>query len=615
MKVKIKSLCVISILITITIATISSAHPIDENKWVNMNPSTHPSIRTESAMVYNKHYDRIILFGGKHGGDNGGTVYFSDTWAYDYNTNTWTNRNPSTRPTARAGHSLAYNSKNTHIYLFGGLRENPTFVMDGEKISSKSGQNPLGAPIQYFNDLWLYNYYANIWGELSIGSKPSPRAYTSMVYDAKHERLILFGGYGQTGALGDTWTLDFISWNWQLKTPLISPPARYGHNMVYDEISGKVILFGGKDRTGSLLSDTWAYDYETNTWTNKEPAMSPYAGYGYGLVYDDVNKVSILYGYSVTYIYRYDTNEWTNPYPSTLPTQQYNFAYAFDSESGRMIIFGGRYTTIEIDETWSYNYQLIRPYVVNTYPYSHQANVPINTHIAIEFNIAMNMEITESAISIIPEITYSTEWDVSHKILIIIPEENLEAFTTYSIFIGQIAESFEGKDMANNYEFDFSTGQSIDTTAPFVLVTIPANKEKNVSIGQEIRIVFSERMDTISVESSIVITPSTSILFSSWSGGGTVYVMLLELSMDTTYVITILDTAKDMSGNPLESEYTFRFKTESPPPPSEERPPPQLTYSPELYLFPEIPLYSLIVITIIIAMLVFTLYARRKGII
>src|SRR5439155_3754586 len=48
------------------------------------------------------------------------------------------------------------------------------------------------------------------WRELAVeGETPSARMYASIVFDAVRRQLILFGGMGAQGALGDTWILAF----------------------------------------------------------------------------------------------------------------------------------------------------------------------------------------------------------------------------------------------------------------------------------------------------------------------------------------------------------------------------------------------------------------------
>ena len=46
--------------------------------------------------------------------------------------------------------------------------------------------------------------------------------------------------------------------------------------MVYDSRADRVLLFGGAELSANAgLNDLWAYDYETNTWTERHPAVSP----------------------------------------------------------------------------------------------------------------------------------------------------------------------------------------------------------------------------------------------------------------------------------------------------------------------------------------------------
>ena len=42
--------------------------------------------------------------------------------------------------------------------------------------------------------------------------------------------------------------------------------------MVYDTQTNKVILFGGDGNNGNDLNDTWAYDPQSNTWTELSPS-------------------------------------------------------------------------------------------------------------------------------------------------------------------------------------------------------------------------------------------------------------------------------------------------------------------------------------------------------
>jgi hypothetical protein len=64
-----------------------------------------------------------------------------------------------------------------------------------------------------------------------------------MAYDAATRTVVLFGGQGPHGVLGDTWTWDGTTWTQQRLAA--HPPARSYAAMAYDPAPGTVVLFGG----------------------------------------------------------------------------------------------------------------------------------------------------------------------------------------------------------------------------------------------------------------------------------------------------------------------------------------------------------------------------------
>src|SRR5207247_11434477 len=82
---------------------------------------------------------------------------------------------------------------------------------------------------------------------------------------------------------------------WTNKDPFPKPPMRYCHATAYDAQSDRVILFGG-DLAGGLFSDTWAYDFNTNAWTDMAPGLSPPATLCDAMAYDSESDRVILFG-------------------------------------------------------------------------------------------------------------------------------------------------------------------------------------------------------------------------------------------------------------------------------------------------------------------------------
>jgi hypothetical protein len=54
--------------------------------------------------------------------------------------------------------------------------------------------------------------------------------------------------------------------DWNLKNPATKPSPRFEHAMSYVS-PDHVLLFGGSD--GSYNNETWIYDLNDNTWTQK----------------------------------------------------------------------------------------------------------------------------------------------------------------------------------------------------------------------------------------------------------------------------------------------------------------------------------------------------------
>ncbi len=104
---------------------------------------------------------------------------------------------------------------------------------------------------------------------------PAGRSDTSMVYDPATGDLVLFGGSDTNGSLlSDTWTTNGTTWT--EAAPSSSPPARSDQAMAYDPALSEVVLFGGLGAGSTTLSDTWAYN--GTTWRALSPSTSPPAG-------------------------------------------------------------------------------------------------------------------------------------------------------------------------------------------------------------------------------------------------------------------------------------------------------------------------------------------------
>ena len=160
-------------------------------------------------------------------------------------------------------------------------------------------------------------------------------------------------------------------------TPAVSPLGRSLAQLVYDSESDIIILFSGAygeiygDPTGEgYQKDTWSYDYNTNTWTNITPVVSPSPRIGCDMVYDIENDMIIMFG-GYTHLdptgvedevwsFDYNTLTWTEMNP-TVELRRRHHQMVYDSESDLIVLFGGsegNNPLVYLDETWVYDFNV-----------------------------------------------------------------------------------------------------------------------------------------------------------------------------------------------------------------------------------------------------------------
>ena len=147
--------------------------------------------------------------------------------------------------------SLCYDPVNKQVLLFGGGGVNRP---DGRLHT------------------WALDVTTDRWRQLDLEVEPSARCNSRMVYDSKHQVIVLFGGDGQDRAMADTWIFDAKMQAWTERKPPVSPYPRSCHGLAYLEKSGVVLLVGGKAvadyrEVKRLSNQVWVYDADKNTWS------------------------------------------------------------------------------------------------------------------------------------------------------------------------------------------------------------------------------------------------------------------------------------------------------------------------------------------------------------
>lgn len=168
----------------------------------------------------------------------------------------------------------------------------------GKQVVLFGGRGNGGVMGDLYDDLWALDLDRQLWKEMDVSSGPSPRLSPGLVYDPAHHQMILFGGYRNQGRVNDTWLFDLSSYEWEEITPALSPPARSDMGMAYDELNQVAVIFGGYclDHQRDSCSDTWIFDPAAQTWSEMDPEISPPVMYGHTLEYDSKNNQLLLWG-------------------------------------------------------------------------------------------------------------------------------------------------------------------------------------------------------------------------------------------------------------------------------------------------------------------------------
>jgi len=223
--------------------------------WRQQPAADGPSGRFGAVAGYDAQSDRVVVFGGARTlEENAAVEMFRDTWAYDVDTDTWTEMSPETSPPARGYAAMAYDPESDRLLMFGGS----------------------GVDEEMDATVWAYDLEADTWTPIEAATRqPEPMWDATFVYADTIGMVVLIGGEGpQTReiaagitateiALSDAvWLFDPATRRWWARNPVFAPIA--GHTAAYDPLTQRIVVVA----EGS----TWLYDPAADAWEDLTPA-------------------------------------------------------------------------------------------------------------------------------------------------------------------------------------------------------------------------------------------------------------------------------------------------------------------------------------------------------
>ncbi len=215
----------------------------------------------------------------------------------------------------------------------------------------------------------------------------------------------------------------------------------------------------------------------------------------------------------------------------------------------------------------------IPPTVVSTLPENNAVVSNANTKITVNFSQTVD-------VSSINENTFYVQTGTGYNIrniegviacdgatAIFTPNETFDEETIYSITVTSGVKNTGGISLASDYTWQFKTLTGTGEY-PEIRSTVPDNNAVNVDVNTDIKVVFSDNMDPVSINknSFYVITGSGYDLNAvsgtvSYEGYTAIFLPDEPLSFNTTYKVTVTKDAMTLTGIYLLSDTSWSFTT------------------------------------------------------
>ncbi|MCJ2556886.1 MAG: hypothetical protein LN415_07245, partial [Candidatus Thermoplasmatota archaeon] len=200
------------------------------------------------------------------------------------------------------------------------------------------------------DESWLYNASSDEWVRTYPVTRPLPQDRHVMAYSPVSGKVLLVsGGNGLATDNVETWLFNSTSGNWTNLDSLTPAPVRRRESaMVYVPSWDSAVLYGGR-HVNSPISDSWVFNFSSETWSPLPPAGGDDPGprSGHSMAYSANDHAIYLFGgrldlgLNKMMKLNLTSNAW-----SVIPTDESvlteGTSMIYDDSGNRLIVFGGQ---------------------------------------------------------------------------------------------------------------------------------------------------------------------------------------------------------------------------------------------------------------------------------
>ncbi len=198
------------------------------------------------------------------------------------------------------------------------------------------------------------------------------------------------------------------------------------------------------------------------------------------------------------------------------------------------------------------------PQLISVSPPAGASQVGLNA--SLSFRFSKPMDTSSVRVTLSPDVPLDEEvWSLGNQVLTL---ANPAGFAQGALYTATVAgKDLEGVDLTGNLTHSFTTSTIPDTTAPTVQVSSPSGGAQGVSLTASLSILFSEPMRTAAAQGAFSSQPPIACAFSFDQEKLLTCKPSAPLTGNTNYQVTIGTGATDSASNPLNTPFTFSFRT------------------------------------------------------